>query len=201
VGKPLNNSKIKIAADGEILIKGPTTMVEYFNDPDATAKILVDGWICSGDIGRVSPKGNLIISDRKKDLIKTANGKYVAPQKLEGMLKQLPFISNVHIHGDQRKYIVALLTLNKHFLFSLAREKGINFTSVEDLKENSAIKELIRSGIGQINLGLASHEAIKNYAVLAEDFSIESGEVTPSMKVKRRIVDQKYQSLLDSLYD
>lgn len=200
VGKPLNKTKIKIASDGEVLIQGPTTMVEYYKDAPATKAIIQNHWIHSGDIGEISHEGRLIIKDRKKDLIKTANGKYVAPQKLEGLFKQLPFISHAHIHGDQRRFVVALLTLNKNYLFAEARERGIIFKSLEDLKENPIIKEIIRAGVAQVNLSLAAHESIKNFAVLTEDFSIESGEITPSLKVKRRIIDQKYKNLIDSLY-
>lgn len=200
VGKPLHSTKIKIASDGEILVKGPTVMEEYYQEAESTAKILQDDWLRTGDIGEISKTGRLVIKDRKKDLIKTANGKYVAPQKLEGMLKELPFISHAHIHGDQKKYIVAVLTLNKNYLFSLARERGIIFRSLEDLKEHPEIKDLVRTGIAQVNLNLASHETIKNYATLAEDFNIESGEITPSLKVRRRVVDQKYKTLIESLY-
>lgn len=200
VGRPLNKTKIKIASDGEVLIQGPTTMVEYYKDAPATKAIIQNHWIHSGDIGEISHEGRLIIKDRKKDLIKTANGKYVAPQKLEGLFKQLPFISHAHIHGDQRRFVVALLTLNKNYLFAEARERGIIFKSLEDLKENPIIKEILRAGVAQVNLSLAAHESIKNFAVLTEDFSIESGEITPSLKVKRRIIDQKYKNLIDSLY-
>lgn len=200
VGKPLNKTTIKISSDGEILVKGPTVLKAYFKDDVATHTLNKEGWLHTGDIGELSPSGRLVIKDRKKDLIKTANGKYIAPQKLEGMLKQLPFISHVHIHGDQRKYIVALLTLNKNYLFADAREKGIDFKSLEDLKEHQAVKEMIRDGIAGINSNLSAHETIKNYAVLSEDFSVESGEITPSLKVKRRVIDQKYKTLIDSLY-
>ncbi len=201
VGKPLNKTKIKIARDGEVLVQGPTTMESYYKDDEGTKLILQDKWIHTGDIGEISAEGRLIIKDRKKDLIKTANGKYVAPQKLEGLFKQLPFVSHAHIHGDQRRFVVALLTLNKNYLFAEAREKGITFKSLEDLKENPIIKDMIRAGVAQVNLSLAAHESIKNFAVLSEDFSIESGEITPSLKVKRRAVDQKYKTLIDSLYD
>jgi long-chain acyl-CoA synthetase len=201
IGKPLHKVKIKIAKDGEILVQSPTSMVEYYKNPESTARVMQDGWLHTGDIGEINSSGRLLLKDRKKDLIKTANGKYVAPQKIEGMFKQLPFISHAHIHGDQRSYVVALLTLNKNFLFAQAREREIPFKSLEDLKDHPFIKEMIRNGVAQINSNLASHESIKNYAVLSEDFSIESGEITPTLKVKRRIVDQKYKTLIDSLYD
>jgi len=200
VGKPLYKTKIKIASDGEILIQGPTILSEYYKDVEFTETQIENNWLHTGDIGEISPSGNLIIKDRKKDLIKTANGKYVAPQKIESLFKQLPYISHAHIHGDHKSYIVALLTLNKNVIFNKAREQNIPFKSMEDLKENPFIKDLIRSGVAQINLSLASHEAIKNFAVLTDDFSIESGEITPTLKVKRKVIDQKYKSIIDSLY-
>lgn len=200
VGKPLFRTKIKIAEDGEILVKGPTTMLHYYKDSEATEEILNDSWIATGDIGAISERGALIIKDRKKDLIKSSNGKYIAPQKIEGFFKEMAFISNVHIHGDNRKYVVALLTLNKQYLFSYAREKDIAFNSMEDLKEAPPIKAMIREGVAKVNAKLPSHETIKNYAVLPDDFTVESGEITPSLKVKRRIVDQKFAELIESLY-
>ena len=201
VGKPLNKARIKIASDGEILIDSPTNMVGYFNDQEETKSVFQNNWLLTGDIGKVLQSGRLTINDRKKDLIKTAYGKYIAPQKLEGMLKELPFISQAHIHGDQKKYIVALLTIDKTYLFNEAREKNIPFKSLDDLKENQVIIDLIRSGVAKVNLNLSNHESIKNYAVLSEDFSIEAGEITPSLKLRRRIIDQKYKKLLNSLYD
>jgi len=200
VGKPLYQSKIKIAKDGEILVQGPSVLSEYYNDPRFYLAQVENDWLHTGDIGEISAAGNLIIKDRKKDLIKTANGKYVAPQKIENLFKQIPFISHIHLHGDQRSYIVALLTLNKNYVFNKARELGINFKTMADLKEHPSIKEFIRAGVAQINAQLASHETIKNYAVLTEDFNIESGEITPSLKVKRRAIDEKYKSIINSLY-
>lgn len=200
VGKPLYKTKIKIASDGEILIQGPTTLKEYYKDPETTQDQLHGQWLHTGDLGELSSNGNLIITDRKKDLIKTANGKYVAPQKIESLFKQLPFISHAHIHGEQKSYIVALLTLNKNVIFNKARENNIVFKTMEDLKENSLIKDMIRAGVAQVNRSLASHESIKNYAVLSDDFSVESGEITPSLKIKRKTIDEKHKGLIDSLY-
>lgn len=201
VGKPLNQVTIKISTSGEILIKSPTVFKEYYKDSTSTQEVLKGDWLHTGDIGEVTKNGRLIIKDREKNLIKTANGKYIAPQKIESLFKQLPYISHIHVHGDQRNYIVALITLNKPEIFKVARENNISFKSLEDLKELPFIKEMIRNGVAQINLSLSSHESIKNFAVLSEDFSIESGEVTPSLKIKRRIIDQKYKALIDSLYE
>ncbi len=200
VGKPLHKTKIKIAGDGEILVQGPTVLKEYYKDSEYSLEQITHQWLHTGDIGEISPSGHLIICDRKKDLIKTANGKYVAPQKIEGLFKQLPFVSYVHVHGDQRSYVVALITLNKNIIFDTAREQNISFKTMEDLKEHPYIKDLIHSAVAQINLSLASHESIKNYAVLTDDFSVESGEITHTLKIRKKIIDQKYKSIIDSLY-
>jgi long-chain acyl-CoA synthetase len=200
VGKPLQDVEIKIAEDGEILIKGSSVMKSYYKDKEATAEAFSDGWFHTGDIGELNSSGRVKIKDRKKDLIKTANGKYVAPQKLENLLKQFPFVSHTHIHGDEKKYIVALISLNKNFIFNYAKEKEISFNSLEDLKDHPGIIDLVRKSVASINQNLASHESIKKFALLSQDFTIENGELTPSLKVKRKVVDQKYKVLIDSLY-
>jgi long-chain acyl-CoA synthetase len=200
VGKPLEDVEVKIADDGEILIKSPSVMKSYFKDKEGTAESFTDGWFHTGDIGEINASGRIKIKDRKKDLIKTANGKYVAPQKLENLLKQFPFISHTHIHGDEKKYIIALITLNKNYIFNFAKEKELSFNSLEDLKDHPTIIDLVRKGVANINQNLASHESIKKFALLSQDFSIENGELTPSLKVKRKVVDEKYKVLIDSLY-
>ncbi|HVK62215.1 MAG TPA: long-chain fatty acid--CoA ligase [Bdellovibrionales bacterium] len=200
VGKPVGEVRIKIAEDGEILIHSKKVMKEYYKDPEGTARVFTDGWLHTGDIGEISPEGYLRITDRKKDLIKTAGGKYVAPQKLEGLLKANRFISQVHIHGDQKKYVVAILTLNMDAVEKYASEHDISYKDASSLVENPKIKELVRMAVADCNSQLASWESIKNFAVLPREFSIESGELTPSLKVKRKVVDQNYRSMIDALY-
>ena len=200
VGKAVGEVKLKIADDGEILIQSKKIMKEYYNDPAATAVALEGGWFHTGDIGELSPEGYLKITDRKKDLLKTAGGKYVAPQRLEGFLKASRFISQVHIHGDQKKYVVALLTLNMDIVEDYAKEHGINFKTAQSLVENPKIKDLLRKAVAEANTHLASFESIKNFAILPNDFTIESGELTPSLKVKRKIVEERYASVLEGLY-
>lgn len=200
VGKGIGDVKIKIAEDGEILIHSKKVMKEYYKDPQATAEAIEEGWFHTGDIGELSPEGYLRITDRKKDLIKTAGGKYVAPQKLEGLLKSNRFISQVHIHGDQKKYVVALVTLNYDAVEKYAEENDISYKDRESLVENPKIKELVRRAIADANSHLASYESIKNFATLPRDFTIDSGELTPSLKVKRKVVDHNYRELIDRLY-
>lgn len=201
VGKAIGDVKLKIAEDGEILVHSKKVMKEYHQDPESTAAALEDGWFHTGDIGELTPEGYLRITDRKKDLIKTAGGKYVAPQKLEGLLKVNRFISQVHIHGDQKKYVVALVTLNFDSVEKFAAEQDLSYKDHESLIENSKVKELIRKAIAEANAHLASYESIKNFAILARDFTIESGELTPSLKVKRKVVDHNYKELIERLYD
>jgi long-chain acyl-CoA synthetase len=200
VGKAVGEVRFKIADDGEILVQSKKVMKEYLDDPEATAEAITDGWYHTGDIGELSPEGYLRITDRKKDLIKTAGGKYVAPQKLEGLLKVSRFISQVHIHGDQKKYVVALLTLNMDSVRSWADENDIPAKGREELASNTRVRELVKSAVAETNSHLASFETIKNFAILPRDFSVESGELTPSLKVKRKVVDEHYKSLIDSLY-
>lgn len=200
VGKGIGDVRFKIADDGEILVHSKKVMKEYLDDPQATAIAIVDGWYHTGDIGELSPEGYLRITDRKKDLIKTAGGKYVAPQKLEGLLKASRFISQVHIHGDQKKYVVALLTLNMDSVRAWAEENGIETKSREELVANPKVRDLIKSAVAEANSHLASFETIKNFAILPREFTVESGELTPSLKVKRKVVDENRKDLIDSLY-
>jgi long-chain acyl-CoA synthetase len=200
VGKAIGEARFKIAADGELLVQSKKVMKEYYNNPQSTAETLIDGWLHTGDIGEISPEGYIRITDRKKDLIKTAGGKYVAPQRLEGFLKANRFVSQVHIHGDQKKYIVALLTLNMGAVEKYARDNGVSFKDRKSLVETPKIKELARQAVAEANSHLASFESIKNFAILPNDFTLESGELTPSLKVKRKVVDQNYKTLIDSIY-
>lgn len=199
VGKPFGDVQLKIAEDGEILVKSKKVMKEYYNNPEATAQVLKDGWFMTGDIGEILPTGQLRITDRKKDLIKTAGGKYVAPQKLEGLIKTHPLISQVHIHGDQRKYVVALVTLDAMNLKHYGRERGLG-EDLETLTKNPSVQDAVRKTVAEANSQLASYETVKRFAILPHDFSIETGELTPSLKIKRRFVDQKFKKQLDAMY-
>ncbi|XGC80223.1 long-chain fatty acid--CoA ligase [Bdellovibrio bacteriovorus] len=200
VGRPIGDVKIKIAEDGEILIKSNKVMKEYFHNEQATKEVFTDGWFHTGDIGEIMPGGDLKITDRKKDLIKTAGGKYVAPQRLDGLLKMNPFVSHVHIHGDQRKYIVALVTLDRPSVENLAKEKQVSFSDWNSLVQTPFAQELVRKAITDANAQLASYESIKKYALLPNEFTVEGGELTPSLKVKRKVLDQKFKDKIEELY-
>jgi len=202
VGPPIPGSQVRIADDGEILIKGPGVMRGYHNLLEATADALKDGWFATGDIGELDEQGYLRITDRKKDLIKTSGGKYVAPQKVEGVLKAAcPYISQVLVHGDGRKYVTALITIDAEAIEGWAKEQGLSYSSLEELAGSSEVHLLIDGFVAQANQSLERWETIKRFEILPTDLSVDEGEVTPRMKVKRRAVEKKYADLLDSMYD
>jgi long-chain acyl-CoA synthetase len=200
VGKPIGDVQVKIANDGEILVKSRKNTPGYYKNEAATKEVLHDGWFATGDIGEFDADGFLKITDRKKDLIKTAGGKFIAPQKLENLLKLNKYVSNVLIHGDQRKYVTALITLNYDNIESYANDKGIKYASKAELAENKQVVGLMRDVVADTNHKLASYESIKNFSLLPNDFSIDAGELTPSLKVKRKFCDKKYKDTLDRLY-
>lgn len=207
VGHPLPGVEVRIEpADGEILMKGRGIMRGYFNKTAKTAETLdtdTDGevWLRTGDIGEIDADGFLRITDRKKDLIKTSGGKYVAPQELEGRLKtKSVLIGQVVVHGNTRNFCSALITLDPDALDKWAADHDKSGTSLRELVEDAELIAEIQSAIDALNSGLARYETIKKFALLPEDFTIEGGELTPSMKVKRKFVEQKYADLLDNFY-
>ncbi len=201
VGLPIGDVELKIASDGEILVKSKKVMKGYYKNSEATKEAFDGSWFKTGDIGEILPSGDLRITDRKKDLIKTANGKYVAPQKLEGILKLNPLISHALIHGDQKKYVIALITLDKDKTLAWAKSNAINVSDWNELITHSLVVDNIRTTIINLNADLASHESIKKHQIIPDDFTVENGSLTPSLKVKRKLLDQKYKSIIDSLYD
>lgn len=201
VGKPVPGADIKIAEDGEILVKGPLVFRGYYNAPDATKEAFTeDGWFKTGDIGAFDESGHLKITDRKKDLIITAGGKNVAPQNIESLMKSDPYISQFVVHGDKRKFLSALVTLEKPEIERYARQQNIDFSSYEELIKQEGVHKFIRERIESLNKHLAKYESIKKFEILPNDFSIESGELTPTLKVKRKVINQRYKEIFDSFY-
>jgi long-chain acyl-CoA synthetase len=198
VGPPMPGTEIAIAEDGEVLVRGGGVMKEYYKNPAATAETVRDGWLYTGDIGELDRDGYLRITDRKKDLIKTSGGKYVAPQNLENELKADPLISQVMVHGDQRKFISALVTLNEESARKWAADNGV--PAGAKLHEDPRVNGRIHRTIDALNSKQASYSAIKKFAILPRDFSIETGELTPTLKVKRKFCAQKYKEILDAFY-
>ena len=200
-GKPIPNVLISIAPDGEILAKGPCVMQGYYKSPDATREVIgEDGWFHTGDIGYLDADNYLFITDRKKDLLKTAAGKFVAPQPIENALKTSPYILNAMVVGDQRKFVVALLVPNPVTVESKAAEQGITFASSKELVTHPWVRKLIEDQVARLTTHLAQWETIKRFALLPEDFTFDNGGLTFTMKLKRRVVEQKYRDVITQLY-
>jgi long-chain acyl-CoA synthetase len=201
VGKPLDGTEVKIAEDGEILIRGPGVMRGYWQREDATKEVFTpDGWFKSGDIGEIDQDGYVKITDRKKDIIVTAGGKNVAPQNLENLIKSMnPMISQVVVHGDKRKYLSALITLEPENAKKLGKEKGIG-EDYAGICKSDAARAAVQATLDAANSQLPSYETIKKFAILEKDFEV-GAELTPSLKVKRKVVSDKYKTLLDGFYD
>jgi long-chain acyl-CoA synthetase len=200
VGPPVPGVEVKIAADGEILARGENVMKGYFKKEAETAEALAGGWLHTGDIGHLDAQGFLIITDRKKDLIVTAGGKNVAPQPIENRLRESPYISQSIVVGAGRKFISALVVPEFEKLKEYAWKNKIAFGSLRDLCDREEVRNFILAEIDRCTPGLAPYEKIKKVVLLDRDFDIEQGELTPTLKIKRNMVEKKYKSLIDSLY-
>lgn len=200
VGLPLEGVEVRIAEDGEILVRGPNVMRGYYNRPEETARALVDGWLHTGDIGEFTSTGELCVTDRKKDLLKTAGGKFVAPQPLENMLRASGWLLNAVVIGDRRPYVVALLVPDPRRLVEFARERAIPFSSYAELLERAEIFHLIEQQVNDVNARLAPFEQIKRFVLLEQDFSVEAGTLTATLKVRRKLVEEKCREALEGLY-
>ncbi|GGK45456.1 AMP-dependent synthetase/ligase [Streptomyces flaveus] len=202
VGKPLPGTEVRIADDGEILLRGPGIMEGYHKLPDKTAEVLEqDGWFHTGDIGELSPDGYLKITDRKKDLIKTSGGKYIAPAEVEGRFKAVcPYVSNILVHGADRNFCTALIALDEPSILGWAKENGMEGKSYAEVVAAPATVELIDGYVKQLNEGLQRWQTIKKFKILPRDLDIEHGELTPSLKLKRPVVEREYKHLIDDMY-
>ena len=202
VGTVVPGMEVKFAPDGEILLRGRGIMRGYFDRPAETAEVLdAEGWLHTGDIGVLGPGGHLSITDRKKDLIKTSGGKYVAPQVVEGRLKlETPLISHVILHGDNRRFCTALISLAEEEILSWAKSEGLAGKPYEEIVRDSRVTDLVRVHVDRVNSHLARHETIKRFAILTTELKIETGELTASLKVRRKVVEQHYRDLIDGLY-
>ena len=201
IGKPFGEIEVKIADDGEMLVRGRNVMRGYYEHPEATAAVMRDGWFATGDVGHIDEHGHLWITDRKKDLFKLSNGKYIAPQQIESLLKQSEFVSQVVVVGSSRKYPVALIVPEWEALKSALRAAGEDTKrSHEELAKSPAAVKIVQKDITAITAHLTDYERVRRVALLPEEFSIDKGEMTPTLKVKRPVIDQKYGQLIDDLY-
>ena len=202
VGKPIRNTKIRIAEDGEIEASGPGVMAGYYNKPQSTNDAFTaDGWFRTGDIGEIDEDGFLRITDRKKELFKTSGGKYIAPTHVEQLIRSSKFISQAVLIGDGRKFPSALIVPNFEMLESYARHKGLAIATTTEYCRHEKIIDLIKRQIAQQTACLSQYEKVKRFALIENEMTVEGGELTPTLKVRRRIVDEKYKSVIDKMYD
>jgi long-chain acyl-CoA synthetase len=206
VGKPIPGVEVKIEQDGEILVSGPNVLQGYFNKPEETAAALEKDstgkiWFHTGDIGEIDPQNYLRITDRKKDLFKTSGGKYIAPQHVENTWKAASiYLSQVMVYGENQNYVTALVTLNEENILAWAKDNNIP-GSLAELATSAKVKELLQRDLDTVNAKLPPYETVKKFAIVYPDFAIESGELTPTLKVKRKAVTEKHKSLLESFYN
>jgi long-chain acyl-CoA synthetase len=201
VGLPVPGTEVKVAEDGEIFVRGPAVMRGYHNLPEATAEVLDDeGWFATGDIGEIDDRGRLRITDRKKDLIKTSGGKYIAPQPIEVMFKAVcPLASQMLVHADGRNYATALVALDAEALDQWARAHDLT-GDYATLTAHPSVHRYVRSCVEELNGRLNRWETVKDFRILDRDLSVEADELTPSLKAKRRVIESRYAALLDSMY-
>jgi len=200
VGKPLPNVEVRIAEDGEVLVRGPSVFKGYWNRPDETRSALVDGWFKTGDIGNLDADGFLSITDRKKDLIKTSGGKFIAPQPLENSLKHNALIAEAVVLGDKRKFPSVLIAPSFSVLEEWARANRVAFSSRQELVADPKVRGLYEGIVGELNDRLARFEQLKKVLLVAEEFSPENGALTASMKLRRRVVEERYQRQIEAMY-
>jgi long-chain acyl-CoA synthetase len=199
VGTLFEHTEIKVAEDGELLIRGPQVMAGYFRDPEATREAMADGWFKTGDIGHIE-NGYVYITDRKKELIITAGGKNIAPQPIENELKLDKYISQAFVYGDRKPYLVALLVVNFERVIEYARERQIDYYDMNDLVMHDPIQKLFEERIAEINARLPRYEGIKKFVLLPRDFSVEEGELTPTLKLRRRVICEKHKDKIEAMY-
>jgi long-chain acyl-CoA synthetase len=199
VGRAFKGCEIRIADDGEILVKGPNVFQGYYKNEEATRETLEDGWLHTGDIGELDADGYLSITGRKKDIIITAGGKNITPANLEAEIKQSPYVSQCVVIGDRRPYLVALVTLDMEECAKLAEERGWPADSAE-LAHHEGMRQLLQEHLDKVNEKFARVEQVKKFEILPHDLSQEGGELTPTLKVKRNVVAEKYEQEVDALY-
>jgi len=201
VGMPLSNLELKFAEDEELLVRGPSVFAGYWQKPEALAECFdAQGWFRTGDIGRLDADGFLYITDRKKELLKTSGGKMVAPQPIENKLKNNALVAQAALVGDRHKFVCVLISPNFALLEDWARQHGIEAASRAELVADSRVVALYAEIVREVNQSLANFETLKRFRVVAEEWTEASGELTPSMKLKRRVITAKYVAAIDELY-
>jgi len=200
VGVPLSNLEVRIAPDGEVLVKGPSIFKGYWNLPDETRNSFEDGWFKTGDIGNIDSDGFLSITDRKKDLIKTSGGKFIAPQPIESTLKSNPMIGEAALLGDRRKFPAVVIVPNFLALEEWARARNIAFDNREELVSRAEVRAVYDRIVAEVNTGLAQFEKLKKVLLIADEFTVANGFLTPTMKLRRRVIEERYRPQIEQLY-
>jgi long-chain acyl-CoA synthetase len=201
VGRPIAGVEVRIAEDGELLVRGPCVMQGYAKKPEETRAVLSpDGWLATGDIGRIEPDGFLVITDRKKELLKTAGGKLIAPAPIENALKTSPFILNAALVGDRRPYVAALIVPNFATVQARAAQGGVKFNSPQEMVSSAWVHDLIEGEIKRLTSNLAQFETIKRFALIDREFTFDGGELTFTLKLKRRVISERYAGAIERLY-
>jgi long-chain acyl-CoA synthetase len=201
VGQPLDNVQVRFAEDGELEVKGPSIFKSYWQKEKETAEVFTkDGWFCTGDIGKIDAEGFLSITDRKKELIKTSGGKFVAPQPIENKLKANTLVGQAAMVGDKKKFVSVLISPNFDALENWAKGQGIAASDHAALVKDPKVAALYKEIVGQVNAGLAHFETMKKICVVGDEWSVEDGALTPSMKLKRRVVNERYKKEIGDFY-
>ena len=201
IGKPFKGIEVKTAADGELLVRGPNVMRGYYGHPEATLAVMRDEWFATGDVGHIDKDGHIFITDRKKDLFKLSNGKYIAPQQIESLLKQSEFVNQVVVIGSSRKYPAAMIVPDWEAIKSALRAAGESIAEThEEIAKQPAAVKIVQRDVTKITAHLADYERVRRVALLPHEFSIDAGEMTPTLKVKRNVIDERYADLIDELY-
>ena len=200
VGRAVNDSEVRIAEDGEILFKGPGVFCGYLNKPEQTNEALVDGWLHTGDVGQLDNYGNMKITDRKKDIIITAGGKNISPSEIENELKFSPFISDAVVIGDKRKFLSCLIMIDEDNVMKFAQDHDVPFSNFESLCRTKEIVELIDEEVSRVNKKFANVEQVKKFSLIDIQLTAEDDELTPTMKLKRKFINEKYSNIIESMY-
>ena len=201
VGLVIEGQEVKLEPDGEICVKGPSVMMGYYKRPDLTAETIIDGWLHTGDIGVFEDGKYLKITDRKKELFKTSGGKYVAPQPIENKMKESPFVEQMMVVGAEQKFVGALIVPSIANIKEWMQHKGLTFTTAEDAIHNPKVLDLYKELIDSFNQSFNQVEQVKKFELLPNEWTIESGELTPTLKLKRKVIMEKYKPAFDRIYN